>query len=241
MSWNSSSWFIYYYTRKDKICINTKWFILNSTWFAYWTFCSSPLINVPLLLSVTTPLFIFCFLTKIINWYKYIYVYIIMAQDSKSYLSLLMLFPLKSPCAHISPTYVCKISGTNSNDQSLSFLSILSGVGNWSIFLSSSQPRPWDSLFGYLNLLYKAICKITEVYNFLYIHSFKIKVKNTWSWKRRPLERRIHQQSWVQVSCSLLNVTGLVLVATHGLVSLILEWVFCFSLDSLFYPFCWTF
>ena len=164
-----------------------------------------------------------------------------MAQDSKIHLSLLILFPLKSPCEHISPIYVCKISGTNSNNQSLSSLSVLSGAGHWSIFCTSSQLRPWDSLFGYLNLLYKAICKIWEVYNFLYIHSFKIKVKNTWCWKRRPLERRIHWQSWVQVSCSLLNVTGLVLVAAHELVSLIPELVFCFSLDSLFYPFCWTF
>lgn len=32
-----------------------------------------------------------------------------------------------------------------------------------------------------------------------------------------------------------------VLVATRELASLVLELVFCFSLDSLFYPFCWTF
>ena len=46
-------------------------------------------------------------------------------------------------------------------------------------FVFLLRPDHEISLFGYLNLLYKAICKIWEVYNFLYIHSLKIKVKNT--------------------------------------------------------------
>ena len=164
-----------------------------------------------------------------------------MAQDSKAYLALLILFPPKSPHAHISPMYVCKIAGTTQT---------IRAFPPWVYFLEQSwqhffvfllSPDHEISLFGYLNLLYKAICKIWEVYNFLYIHSLKIKVKNTWSWKRRPLERWVRWQEWAQVSCSLLNVTRLVLVATHELVSLVLELVVCFSLDSLFYPFCWTF
>ena len=165
-----------------------------------------------------------------------------MAQDSKAYLSLLILFPPKSPRAHISPMYVCKIAEQTQT---------IRAFPPWVYFLEQSlqhflffgfllSPDHEISLFGYLNLLYKAICKIWEVYNFLYIRSLKIKVKNTWSWKR-PLERWVRWQAWAQVSCSLLNVTRLVLVATGELVSLVLELVFYFSLDSLFYPFCWTF